>query len=436
MQMLRDGDVRYIAFDNLAERSLALAQLRRLADPREGYATLTRARMGPLLAPARAAGVRMAGNFGAANVDRAAEILHEEAIASGLSGYRVAAVTGDDVLELVLSGDLPFEFWELEGGGVEALPGEVVSANAYLGAAPIIRGFELGADVVVTGRCADFSPYIASIAHHFGWSLDDHALIAGAAAIGHLLECGRYVTGGSHADPFYGKDVPDLADLGLPLAEARADGSGVITKPPGTGGMVTTATCKEQLLYEVHDPSRYLSPDVTLDMSQIRLRQDGADRVEVTGARGGPPPDTYKVVVGVLQGWVCEGEISFSGPGCVEKGRMCVDIVRRSIEREGIDVEAFQSNLIGVDSMPHPRNTAAPGEPPEIRVRMAGRSPHRSSAEALQHEFESLWFGPVGGGGNRSLIRQAIGVYSTLVPRDRVPVSVRVTERIDEAVAA
>jgi hypothetical protein len=432
LDMLLKGNVSYLAFDNLAERSLALAQMRKAADPREGYATLTRKRMGPLLGPAKEKGVRLTGNFGSANVARAAEILHEEAAARGMPSLRVAAVTGDDVLEMVLANELPLTFFET-GGGLDSLPGRVVSANVYLGAAPIVDGLEAGADVVVTGRCADISPYIASIVHAFGWSLEDYPRIAGAGIIGHLLECGRYVTGGSHADPFYGKEVPSLDDLAFPLVDAREDGTGVISKTPGTGGMVTVATCREQLLYEVHDPGRYLSPDATLDFTQVKLQQVGRDQVEVTGARGGPPPDTYKVVVGIDRGWVGEGEISFSGPGCIEKAEMCADIARRSVEREGIELDAFHSDIIGVNSMPHPANTEI-GTPPEVRVRMLGRAKTKGDAEALQTICEGMWFGPTGGGGNRTLVRQAVGVYSALIPRDRVPVRVQITERTDREV--
>lgn len=433
MQMLIDGDVRYLGFDNLAERTLAFAQLRKREDPREGHNPLLRERLGPLLEPALARGVRMTGNFGAANPARAAEILHQEAIARGIRRLKVATVLGDDVTELVRAGDLPLTFWET-GGGLDSLPGPVVSANAYLGAEPILRGLECGADIVVTGRCADISPYVAMLAHHFGWRLDDWQRIAGAAAIGHLLECGRYVTGGAHADPAYGKHVPGLDNLALPLVEAAEDGSGVLTKPPGTGGVVSVATAKEQILHEVHDPGAYLSPDVTLDIRALTLREVGPDRVEVRGARGAPPPDTYKVVVGVEAGWIAEGEISFPGPGCVEKAELMADVVKRKLGRRRVALEELRVDLIGVNSIFGERSAPLAGEPPEVRLRIAGRALRREDAAALEAECEDMWFGPIGGGGVRTLLRPVLAMYSTVIPRDRVSVTVRVTERADEEV--
>jgi hypothetical protein len=386
--------------------------------------------MGPLLAPALERGVRMAGNFGAANPARAAEILHEEAIARGLPKLSVGIVTGDDVVDLVRSGDLPLTFWET-GGGVESLPGPIVSANAYLGAGPILSALKRGADVVVTGRCADFSPYIAMMAYEFDWELDDWPRIAGAAAMGHMLECGRYVTGGAHADPAYGKDVPRLDDLALPLVEARADGSGVVTKPDGTGGVINLATCTEQILHEIHDPGRYLSPDVVLDVTQLTMREVGPDRVEMQGARGGPPTDTYKVVVGVEAGWIAEGEITFPGPGCVRKAELAADMVKRRFARTGAELEELRVDFIGQNSI-FGEQSSNGAEPPEVRLRIAGRARRQEDAAALEAECEDLWFGPIGGGGNRTQLRPVFAMYSTLVPRDRVPITVRMSERSDE----
>jgi hypothetical protein len=430
MQMLTEGDVEYLGFDNLAERTLAFAHLRKGEDPRAGENPLVRERMGPMLAPAREKGVRMAGNFGAANPERAAEILHEEAIARGIERFRVGLVLGDDVTELVQSGELPLQFWET-GGGVDSLPGPVISANVYLGAEPILRALQKDADVVVTGRAADFSPYIAMLAHHFGWSLDDWPRIAGAAAVGHMLECGRYVTGGAHADPFYGKETPDIENLALPLAEAFEDGHAIISKPPNSGGMISVATCTEQILHEVHDVSRYLSPDLVLDVRELTFEQVGPDQVEMKGAKGSPPTDTYKAVCGVQAGWIAEGEITFPGPGCVRKAEITAEMVKSRLRRAGAELEELRVDLIGLNSIFGPMSVPPAEEPPEVRLRIAGRSRDKGAAAQLEIECEDMWFGPIGGGGVRTVLRPVLAMYSTLIPRDKVPITVRVTERED-----
>lgn len=432
-QMIERGDLAYLGFDNLAERTLAFAQLRELQEPGTGHNPLLAERMRLILPRGLASGVRMAGNMGAANPARGAEVVHEVGVELGLPELSVAVVLGDDVLDLVRDGDLDLEFWET-GSGIASLPGTVVSANAYLGAEPILRGLEAGADVVVTGRCADLSPYVAMLVHEFGWALDDWEHLAAGAVVGHLLECGRYVTGGAFVDPAYGKTVDGLDDLAFPLCEVRENGTAVLTKPNGTGGEISVATAKEQLLHEIHDPSSYLSPDVTLDMTGITARQVGPDRVEVQGARGRQRPETYKVVVGVDEGWIAEGEISFPGPGCVEKARQSAGIVRSRLARAGVEPEEIRVDLIGLDSIFGSRSWTSEGDPPEVRLRIAGRAPEEEVAVQLARECEDLWFGPISGGGVRTSTRRVVGMYSTLVPRELVPATVRVLHRSDQEV--
>lgn len=428
-QMVEQGNVEYLGFDNLAERTLAFAQLQKAADPATGYNPLLRDRMRLLLGPAKERGIRMVGNMGAANPRAAGEVVLEEAASAGLSDITVAVVTGDDVLDVVRGGNFDLRVWET-GGGLESLPGPLVSANAYTGADGLLAALDRGADVVVAGRCSDLSPYVAALAHKFGWSLDDWDRLGIAGLVGHLLECGRYVTGGHHACPTYGKQVPRLEDLSLPLAEVDEDGSAIISKVEGTGGVVSVSTVKEQVLHEVHDPTAYLSPDATLDFSNVRVEQIGPDQVRVSGATARPATDTYKVLLGVDAGWIAEGGISFAGAGAVAKAEQCIDIVEKRLARLSVELADFRTDLVGVNSTHGALTPPMKEEPYEVRLRIVGRSPNRADAEALAVECEDLWFGPIGGGGVRTSVRRHMSMFSTLLPKAAVPIEVVTTHRV------
>ncbi len=426
--MVDQGDVEYVCFDNLAERTLALAVLQKARDSRTGYNPLLRERMRLLLAPAKARGVRLIGNMGAANPAAGGDVVIEEAAAAGLDQITVAVVTGDDVLALVQEAPEKFVIWETEGG-IETLPGPVVSANAYTGAEGLLTGLRNGADVVVAGRCSDISPYIAALRHSFGWAADDWQHLGAAGLVGHLLECGRYVTGGAHACPTYGKTVPNLEDLSLPLAEVDEDGTAIITKIEGTGGMVTVSTVKEQVLHEIHDPTTYLSPDITLDFSNVRVVQDGPDRVRVSGAAGRPKTDTYKVLLGVDAGWISEGSISFAGAGAVAKAKQCIDFIEQRLARTNAHFNDFRTEMIGIDSTMGALTPRRDRDPYEVRLRIAAQARNRADAEALMIECDDLWFGPIGGAGVQTAIRQNLAMYSTLIPKSAVAIDVVTTSR-------
>src|SRR6202040_3351827 len=255
--------------------------------------------------------------------------------------------------------------------------------NAYLGAGPIVEALGGGADIVITGRASDPALFLAPIIHAFGWPMDDWNLLGKGIVAGHLLECAGQVTGGYFADPSY-KDIPDLARLGFPIGEVGEDGSLVITKVEGSGGAVTAQTCKEQLLYEVHDPTRYLQPDVTADFSQVKVEEIGKDRVRISGGRGSQRPGTLKVSVGYVDSFIGEGQISYAGPGAVARGRLALDIVRERLKLTGVAASELRFELIGVDSLHGAQvstqvvstqvvSTRA-NEPYEVRVRVAGRT--------------------------------------------------------------
>jgi hypothetical protein len=425
VELAEKGDVQYLVFECLAERTIALAQQARMRDPAAGYDPLLAARMRAVLRPCRERGIRIVTNMGAANPVAAAEAIAAVARDLGLHGLRIAAVTGDDVLEAVRAGDHRLDE---TGEPVSALADRLVSANAYLGAGPIAAALAQGAEVVVTGRAADPAMFLAPLVHEFGWSMTDWTRLGRGTVVGHLLECAGQVTGGYFADPGC-KDVPDLARLGFPLAEVAEDGTAVVTKVPGSGGRVTTATCKEQLLYEVHDPARYLQPDVVADFSGVRVSEDGPDRVRIEGGGGAPRTGLLKVSVGYRDSWVGEGQISYAGAGAVARGRLALEIVAERLRMTGVACRETRFELIGVDAILGPALSAGAPEPREVRVRVVGRTDSRAEAERIGQEVESLYLnGPAGGGGATKSAREIVGIRSLLLPEGVVTPAIHVVE--------
>jgi hypothetical protein len=425
VELVQRGDLDYLVFECLAERTIAAAQQARRADPAGGYDEWLAERTYAVLPAARSRRTRILTNMGAANPVAAARVVVDIARTLGIRGLRVAAVTGDDVVDQVRSTDLPL----LERTGTVASLGDtIVSANAYLGVEPLLGALRQGADVIVTGRVADPSLFLAPLVHEFGWSPTDWARLGAGTAVGHLLECAGQVTGGYYADPGR-KTVPGLARLGFPLAEVSDDATAVITKPAHTGGQVTVATVTEQLLYEVHDPSAYVTPDVVADFSEVRLQQAAADRVLVTGATGRPRPDALKVSVGYLDSHIGTGEISYAGPNAVARGRLALDIVRDRLDLLQLPITESRYELIGVDAVRRGTGPAPAGEPAEVRIRVACRTPDMLSARRVGHEVTALWLnGPAGGGGATRTATQNIAVASVLLPRSAVTTKILMLE--------
>jgi Acyclic terpene utilisation family protein AtuA len=413
VELAEKGDIHYLGFECLAERTIALAQQDKMKNPEAGFDPLLERRMRAVLPICKARGIKVITNMGAANPRGAAAATARIAKALGVKDLKIAAVGGDDVLEACRDGNLPFlEF----SGRVADLGNRLLSANAYLGAEPIVRALAAGADVVITGRVSDPALFLAPLIHEFGWALDDWHRLGKGVLVGHLLECAGQITGGYFADPGV-KDVPGLARLGFPIGEVTEDGDVVITKVPGSGGAVTEATCKEQLLYEIHDPANYIQPDVIADFSQVRVEQIGLDRVRVTGATGKPATDTFKTSVGFIDSYVGEGQMSYAGPGAVARARLALDIVRERLELCGVRLDEVRYDLIGINAL-HGAELSKGHEPYEVRVRVAGRSNSRDEAVLVGNEVETLYTnGPAGGGGAFKATREVIAVASVLVPK-------------------
>ena len=424
IELAAKGDLDYLVFECLAERTIALAQLERSQDARRGFDPLLRDRMEAVLLSCVSKGVKIIPNMGAANPQAAGEEVIHIARELGLTRLKVAVVHGDDVLPLIHAQDLTI----LESGAaLQSLGGSVLSANAYLGAEALVEALQRGADVVITGRVADPALFLAPLIHEFGWSMSDWQKMGQGTVIGHLLECAGQVTGGYFADPGY-RDVPDLANLGFPIAEVSADGQAIITKVEGSGGCVTVATCTAQLLYEIENPASYLQPDVAADFSGVTLTQVAPNRVRIEGATGRQRPACLKVTVGHRDGFIGEGQISYAGLGAQARGQLALDVLQQRLEASGIQALDSRYELIGVNAM-HGPSLATGYVPYEVRARVAMRVATRKEAERVANEVEAMYLnGPASGGGVTKLVREVIAAVSVLVPRDLVQTRVTTME--------
>lgn len=415
--LVASGGPAVLMYETLAERTLALAQLQRRSEPDSGWEPSLERFLEPVLARCVRAGIPIVGNFGAANAAGAAARVHQLAERLGLGSLRIAVVEGDDLRQALapeaLQGLLP--------AALRAT--ELVSANAYLGAREIAQALTAGAQVVVTGRVADPALALGPMLAHFGWAEDAWDLLAAGTMAGHLLECGAQVCGGYYADPGV-KDVPGLAHVGFPIVEMHADGRFLVTKAEGTGGCVDRHTVIEQLLYEIHDPAAYLTPDVVADISDVDVVEVGANRVEVIGVRGHPRPPTLKATVCFQGGWLAEGEISYAGPNAAARARLAGDVVRQRLSRLGLEGLRLRQDLIGVASVfaddggrwqdAHPG-----GDAQDVRLRIACAAPARAQAEAAAREVLALYTcGPAGGGGVRTAVTPRLASDSCFVPRE------------------
>ncbi len=412
--LIRHGGPACLIYETLAERTLAIAQLRRGQDPEAGFEPRLAAFLRPVLALCLGHGITIVGNFGAANPAAAARCIAALAAELGLPEPRIAVIHGDDLCGPADRG------WLTEAIGREQVATTLVSANAYLGAARITEAIQAGAQIVVAGRVVDSALVLGPAAAHFGWSWDDWDRLARATMAGHLLECGAQVTGGYFADPGY-KDVPDLARVGFPIAEIDADGHCVVAKADDTGGRVDVATVTEQLLYEIQDPAAYLTPDVVADITGAWLESAGPDRVALRGVVGHPRPPRLKVNVCYEGGWLAEGEISYAGPGAEARARLAAAVLVERLAGQRLRVDLIGALSLFGDDAGRQLATTSDGGAEDIRLRVATTDSDKARAEGLLQEVDSLYTcGPAGGGGVRTALRPRLMTMSCLVPRERV----------------
>lgn len=412
------GGPSFLIFETLAERTLALAQLARRKDSAGGYEPLLVDMLRPVLARCLRHGIRIVSNFGAANPEGAARRIRTLALELGLPAPVIAVIHGDDVSgpghRAALNAALPSSLDERN----------IVSANAYIGAEAVAQALDAGAQIVVGGRLADPSLTVGPAMAHFGWRADDWNLLGRATMVGHLLECGAQVSGGYYADPGL-KDVPGMARLGYPIAEIADDGTAIVTKPVGSGGRVDVHTVKEQLLYEIHDPSAYLTPDVVADIGEAEVDELAPDRVRLVGVRGHHRPEALKVNVCFESGWQAEGEISYAGPRADARARLAADTIRERMADAGrLRVDLIGSCSVFGDDDGHLLATTGLRPSGDVRMRVALRHKDRDEAQRLEREVLALYCcGPAGGGGVRTSLRPTLGTRSCLLPRELVPTS-------------
>lgn len=413
VELVEQGRLDFLVFECLAERTIALAQLRRSIDPDGGYDLMLLDRLGMVLDQSVRNGVRIVTNMGAANPVAAAERAAQLARDRGYAGLRIAAVLGDDVTRHLQREDAVLD----DGRSVAALDDAFISANAYMGAFSIAQALDEGAHIVITGRTGDPALFVGPMIHAFGWSEDAWDLLGRGTAVGHMLECAGQLTGGYFADPGF-KDVPNLARIGFPIGEVSAEGAAVFSKVAGSGGELSVRTCTEQLLYEIFDPATYVQPDVVADFSQITF-VEAIGGVRMDGASGRARPDKLKVSVGYRDGFIGEGQISYAGPGAVARGRLALEIVRERLAMRALPISELRLELIGVDAVNFTKSE--PQDIREVRIRAAARAPDRKTAVAVGAEVEALYTnGPAGGGGAWASSREVVAIASCFIDRDAI----------------
>jgi hypothetical protein len=435
VELLRGGPIDYIGMDYLAEVTLSIMMRQKLKDPRLGYATDFLGFVRRVLPEVKERNVRILANAGGLNPRACRAKIFEIARELGVSGIRVGVVEGDDVLprlrELIAAGH---EMKNMDSG--EPLAPEVdkvMSANAYLGARPVVEALRQDALIVLCGRITDTALALAPMVHEFGWAEDDWDRLAAGTIAGHIIECGAQCTGGNFSRWW---EVPDLWNVGYPVVEAREDGTFTVTKHPGTGGMVTVDTVSEQLLYEMSNPKEYLTPDVIADFTSIRLEQEGPDRVRVFGIQGRPRTPFLKVSGSYLAGYKSSGQITLSGPRAVEKAKLAAEVVWKRLERAGVTFpeENRSTELLGTGAcLPGIFDKALDGspEPPEVVLRLGVRDADPGKVERFGKEIAPLITagppGVTGFAGGRPRAQEIMAYWPALLAREEVERRVEVT---------
>lgn len=417
-----EGDLDYLCFETMAEATISAAQVRKRRDPSfPGYDTYLDDRMQRVLPGCLKRGTKIISNQGWINPEGAAErIVHWLREFGAPKGMKVAAVSGSLITDEVL--DVTDTLME-DGRPTSVLAGSIVSAEAYMGAEPIVQALKEGAHIVVTGRVADPSIFMAPMMKEYGWDPLDHARLGHGNGIGHVLECGAQVTGGYFCDPGF-KDVPDPWDLAFPIAEVESDGSAVITKVRGTGGAINLRTLKEQLFYEVHDPANYITPDVVVDFTTTDLEEVGHDRVRVSNISGKPRTPTLKVSIACQEGFIGEDMFFYAGPGALRRAQLAKTILEERFRIVGLKAEDIRIDFVGLNAIHGNISPAQQPEPYEIAVRVAARCRTREEANKVGREVDGMAVSGVGMTGKRvphqDRSREVIGVWSSLVPREIV----------------
>ena len=422
--LAEQGNLDYLVLECLAERTIALAQKRKRADATKGYDPLLERRIEGLLPILAKNNIRLITNMGAANPIEGAKKIVEIAQKQGIS-VKVAAVIGDELSDKLVAMSDEISKFNNEDFAIALItppsslntpPSSLISANAYMGVEGILEALQSDAQIIITGRVADPSLFLAPMIHEFGWATDNYNLLGQGTIVGHLLECAGQITGGYFADPIT-KPVTNLDTLGHPFADVFADGSAIISKVAGTGGVVNLATVKEQLLYEVVNPHAYLTPDVSANFTTVHLEEIGDNQVKVWGGTGQEKPSTLKVSVGYQAGFLGEGEISYAGANALARAQLAGDTLEKRLKADFPDL---RTDYVGVSAI-HRTDFNHHLEPYEVRLRLAANAATAQKAAIIGEEVEALYTnGPAGGGGARKYVTELIGIVSVLVDRKKV----------------
>ncbi|BCJ86908.1 acyclic terpene utilization AtuA family protein [Effusibacillus dendaii] len=423
------GNINYLVFETMAEATVSAAQVRLRRDPSYlGYDTNLDARFRAVLPTCKEKGIKIISNQGWVNPVAACQRVIQLAKEMGLSNLKVAAIEGGIVTDRIL--DIGNTILE-SGKPVSSISDPIVSAEAYLGAEPIVKALQSGADIVITSRVADPSLFLAPMIYEFNWKYDDWATLGMGTGIGHLMECGAQVTGGYFADPGY-KDVEEIWNLAFPIVEISEDGTAILSKVDGTGGEVSLRTCKEQLLYEVHDPENYITPDVVVDFTTVSLQEIKKDHVMITNISGKPRTPFYKVSIGCAEGFIGEDMFFFAGPGCLNKAKLAKEILLRRFERVQLKAEELRIDFLGVNAIHGPLSPEPEHEPYEVAVRVAARTKTKEEALKVGLEVDSMAVCGLASTGKRvphhDRVREVIGIWSTLIPRTEIQPVIHIRE--------
>ncbi|MFZ5631436.1 MAG: acyclic terpene utilization AtuA family protein [Bacillota bacterium] len=432
LDVVQSGNVKYLACDALAELTLAILQKARQKDPAKGY--VEDMFFSLLLQPCHSRGVKILTNAGGINPAGAGQMVYDLARRMGLKGLRIAVITGDDILSRIGElREMGVDLSDMESGGdISAIEDRILFANAYLGAKPMVEALEMGADVIIAGRTSDPAQFLAPMAYEFGWRWDDWDRLAAGILLGHLMECSAQSTGGNFSGDWW--DIPGMERIGYPVAEVYENGDAVLTKPEGTGGRVDLGTVKEQMLYEVHDPAAYVTPDVVADFTSPCLEVDGPDRVRITGMKGKPRPETLKVSIGYSDGWLGEAMIRYSWPHAMKKARKADEILRKQFSALGLQFDEILTEYIGYNSLSGPLARGDGEDLNEVGLRIAVRTRNKLDAARMPRLLPPLALnGPPtaggGAGGGMPRPRELIGLWSALVPREQVEKQVKIDIR-------
>jgi hypothetical protein len=431
VRQVQGGPIDYLMLDYLAEVTMSIMQKQKSRDPRLGYARDFVPLMERILPDVAAKGIRVTSNAGGVNPRACAEAVREVARKLGLSGkVPIALVTGDDILprldELLARGH---ELQDMDTGRpLSAIRDQVLSANAYLGMAPIVEALKGGAHLIITGRVTDTGLTLGPLFHEFGWHRDDWDKVAAGTVAGHIIECGAQASGGNLLKDWRG--VKGLANPGFPIVEARADGSFVVTKHPGTGGVVSVASVSEQLVYEMGDPHSYITPDGIADFTTIRLEQDGRDRVRVSGIKGRERTDKLKVSIAYFYGYKAVGTLVYSWPEAFDKARAADRILRQRLKDLGLEFEQILTEFVGVDATHGALSGPPSPEIPEVQLRIGVRARDKAPVERFTREIAPLVLtGPpsvTGFAGGRPEVQEVVAYWPALIDRTEIEPGVRV----------